>query len=101
MSRERIVYLFGVATVIVLVGLGVGSMWWYLFGPNPIDSAELVPGNAIAFVTIPNGATVVEGFAGSQARSVLESPNMKPLHDYLVGMIGQKNVDLFHAFCRT
>ena len=98
MSRERIPFLLAVAVVIIFLGLGVGGIWWYLFGPNPIDSAELVPGNTLAFATIPNGAAVVEGFEGSQAKSVLDSPNIKPLHDYLVNWIGQKNVDLFYAF---
>ena len=98
MSRERLPILLAVACLVVFLGFGAGGIWWYLFGPNPIDSAELVPGNTIAFASIPNGAAIVDGFQSSQFKAVLDSPNAKPLHDYLVTWIGQKNVDLFHAF---
>ena len=98
MNRERLPLILGAAFILLCLGLGVGAVWWYLFGPNEVDSAELVPGNTIAFASVPNGASVVEGFETSQLKTLLGSPNMQPIHDYVVSMIGQKNVDLLHAF---
>ncbi len=98
MTRERLLFLLGVACVIVFVGLSAAGVWWYLFGPNQIDAAELVPGNTVAFAEIPNGAVIIEGYESSLAKSVLESPNIKPLHDYIVNAVGPKNVDLFNTF---
>jgi hypothetical protein len=98
MTRERLLFLLAVACVIVFVGLGVAGVWWFLFGPNQIDSAELVPGNTVAFAEIPNGAVIVEAYESSLAKSVLESPNIKPLRDYLVNLVGGKNMDLLQAF---
>ena len=101
MTRERLPFLFAVAVLIVFIGLGSAGIWWYLFGPNEVDSAELVPGNTIAFANIPNGAAIVEGFASSNAKAVLDSPNIKPLHDYLVALIGQKTSICSTHFFRT
>lgn len=98
MSRERLLSLLGIACVIVFIGLGVAGVWWYLFGPNQIDAAELVPGNTVAFAEIPNAATILEAYDSSLAKSVLDSPNIKPLHDYIVNYLGKQNVDLIHAF---
>lgn len=83
--------------MLILAGLGAGG-WWYLFGTNEIDSAELVPANTIFFASIPNAAALLEGYETSQAKTLVGSPSAKPIHDSLVGLIGQKNVDLLHAF---
>ncbi len=98
MNRERLPLLLGVALFLFLLVGGATGIWWYLFGPNEIDSAELVPGNTIAFASIPNGATIAEAMQSSQLKKVLDSPNIKPVHDYAISMIGKKNVDLWHAF---
>jgi len=98
MNRERLPLFVGLATLLIVLGLCAVGGWWYLFGPNEVDSAELVPGNTLAFATIPNGAAIAEALQSSQLKKLLDSPNAKPVHDYLVSMIGQKNVDLWHAF---
>jgi hypothetical protein len=97
MTRLRLLFFLGVAFILLLVGLSAG-VWWYLFGANEVDSAELVPANTLFFASIPNGATVVEGYQTSRVKTLIESPNAKPLHDAIVNLIGQKNVDLLHAF---
>ena len=97
MTRLRLFSLLGVAFILLLLGLGAG-VWWYLFGTNEIEAAELVPANTIAFATIPNAATIVEGYQTSQLKTLVDSPNAKPLHDAVVNFIGQKNVDLLHTF---
>jgi len=66
MNRERLPLALSIAACLVLVVLGAGGVWYYLFGPNEIDSAELVPGNTIAFASIPNGVTIVEALQTSQ-----------------------------------
>ena len=100
MNRERLPVILSVGAFLFLVVAGAAGVWWYLFGPNEIDSAELVPGNTIAFASIPNGAMIVEALQTSQAKQLLDSPNIKPLHDYAVDMIGKKNVDLWMRSCR-
>jgi hypothetical protein len=98
MNRERLPLVLGGALFLFFIALFAAGVWWYLFGPNEVDSAELVPGNTLAFAEIPNGASIVEALQTSQLKKLLDSPNAKPLHDYLVSMVGQKNVDLFHSF---
>jgi hypothetical protein len=97
MSRQSFLLLLGVAFLLFLAVLG-GGVWWYLFGTNEIESAELVPANTIFFASIPNAATLLEGYESSQAKTLLASPNMKPMHDSIVEFLGQKNIDLFHQF---
>jgi hypothetical protein len=97
MTRLRLLLFVGIAFVLLLLGVGAG-VWWYLFGANEVEAAELVPANTIAFATIPNAATLLEGYQNSQLKTLLDSPNTKPLHDTIVKFIGQKNVDLVHAF---
>jgi hypothetical protein len=95
MIRPRLLFLIG--TALILLGLGL-NVWSYLFGPNEIDAAELVPANTIAFATIPNAATVLEGYQTSQLKTLLDLPNAKPLHDAIVNLLGEKNNDLIQAF---
>jgi len=97
MSRPRPLPLIGAVVVLILAGLA-GGAWWYLFGNNDLDSAELVPANTILFASIPNAATLLEGYETSQAKRLLDSPSAKPLHDSFASLIGPKNVDLLEAF---
>src|ERR1700678_2976184 len=88
MTPPRLLLLLGVAFVLLLLGLSAGA-WWYLFGPNEIDSAELVPANTVAFASIPDAAKVLEGYETSQLKTLIESPNAKPVHDAIVNLVGQ------------
>jgi len=97
MTRLRLPLVLGAAFVLLLLGLSAGA-WWYLFGANEVTAAELVPANTIAFATIPNAATIVEGYQTSHLKTVLDSPNAKPALDAAMNLIGQKNVDLFRVF---
>ena len=97
MSRPRLLLAVAAGFLVIVAGL-VAGVWWYLFGTNEIDSAELVPANTVFFASIPNAATLLEGYATSQAKTLLSSPNAKPAHDYLVDLIGQKNIDVLHDF---
>jgi len=95
MTRPRLLILIGIAFILLLLGAGV---WWYLFGANEVQAAELVPANTIALATIPNAATLVEGYQTSQLKTLVDSPNAQPLHDAIVNLVGQKNIDLINAF---
>ena len=95
MTRPRLLLFLGIA--LILLGLGAGVRW-YLFGANEVDAAELVPANTVFFATIPNGATLLEGYQTSKVKTLLDSPNAKPLRDAIVNVIGQKNVDLIQTF---
>jgi hypothetical protein len=97
MTRQSSLLLIGVAFVLVLLALGAGA-WWYLFGANEIESADLVPANTLFFASIPNAATLLEGYQSSQAKTLLASTNVKPLQDSVVNLIGQKNLDLIYDF---
>jgi hypothetical protein len=98
MTRPRLyLLLIGVAFILLFLGLCTG-VWWYFFGANKVDAAELVPADTVAFATIPNAATIVAGYETSQLKTLVDSPNAKPLHDAFVNFIGQKNADLFNAF---
>jgi len=97
MTLPRLPLFLGIAFILLLLGLGAGARW-YLFGANEVDAAELVPANTVLFATIPNGATVLEGYQTSKLKTLLDSPNAKPLVDALVNFIGQKNVDLIQTF---
>jgi len=98
MAPPRIVFVIGAAFLLFILGVGAG-IWWYLFGPTgEVDSAELVPANTLLFASIPNAATLVEGYETSQVKTLLESPNAKPLEDAITNLINQKNIDLLHAF---
>jgi len=97
MTRLRLLFSLGLIFILFLFGLCAG-VWWYLFGAPAISAAELVPANTIVFASIPNASTILDGYENSQAKSVLESPNLKPLHDAIANTLGQKNLDLLNAF---
>ncbi len=96
MTRSQLFVLLGVA-VILLLG-AIAGVRWYLFGANEVDAAELVPANTVFFGTIPNGATVLDGYQTSRLKTLVDSPNSKPLRDALVNLAGKKNVDLIQTF---
>ena len=96
MSRRSFLLLLGVVFLLFLGALG-GGIWWYLFGTNEMESANLVPANTIFFASIPNAATLLEGYQSSQAKKLLDSPNMKPLLDSITNVVQQKNIDLLHV----
>jgi hypothetical protein len=97
MSRLQALLIAAIAVVVLFVG-AIGGIYYYLFGAPERTAAELLPANTIALATIPNGAALVEAYELSQAHALAASPGSKPLHDALVGMLGQKNVDLLHVF---
>jgi hypothetical protein len=97
MSRLQILLLVAVAALVLLGGAVVGA-YYYLFGAPEVASEELVPGNTIAFASIPNGAVLAEAYETSQAKTLTSSANFKPLRDLLGSAIGQKNVDLLRVF---
>ena len=97
MTIPRLLVALGIAFVLLLLGLAVG-VWWYLFGTNELDSAELVPANTIFFVSIPNAANIVEGYETSHVKKLVEDPNSKPLRDVIANYVGTKNLDLLQAF---
>ena len=83
---------------LVLILLAGGGIWYYLFGPNTINAADLVPADTVIFATIPNAARVVAGYETSDLKKVLETPDSKPLTDSITNLIGPKNLDLIQAF---
>ena len=97
MSRLQILLITFASALLLSIGAGAGA-WYYLYAGPEVSAAELVPANTLVFATIPNGANIIEGYQGSQAKLLFTSPNMKPLHDELVQVLGPKNVDLIHTF---
>jgi len=98
MTRSRLLLFVGVVLILLLVGLCGGFVWWYLYGANEIEAADLVPANTVVFATIPNGVSIATGYETSQAKTVVESPNFKPLLDAIEGLIGQKNLGVIQTF---
>jgi hypothetical protein len=97
MTRARVLILVGIVFLILALGAGAGA-WFYLYGPNKIDAAELVPGDTLFYATIPNAATIATGYQTSQLKQLVDSPNSQPVSDTIVNAIGQKNIDLLNAF---
>jgi biopolymer transport protein ExbD len=96
MTGARALLLVGVVFLLLVAGLGMGA-WWYLSGPNEIDSAELAPGNTVIFLSIPNAVTLLQGYESSHLKTLIDSPDTQPTRDILSGWIGQKNIDLANA----
>jgi hypothetical protein len=94
---NRLLIIVGFGFILLLLGLSAG-VWWYLFGANKIDGAELVPANTVAFANIPNAASLVAGYETSQLKTLVNSPNAQPIHDAIVNLIGSKNLDLLYTF---
>jgi len=85
-------------TGLVLILLLGGSVWFYLFGPNTLPAAQLVPANTVVFITIPNAAKVTAGYETSQLKKLVDSPQIQPLIDTVIHWIGEKNRALILAF---
>jgi hypothetical protein len=86
--------LFCLALILLLGAVA----WYYLFGPNRIAAADLVPGDTLVFATIPNAAAIATDYQTSHLKELFDSPNVQPAANSLVNLIGQKNVDLLQAF---
>src|ERR1035441_1114641 len=58
------------------------------------------PRNDVAVGVSPGKTAVVKlvCYQTSQLKTLVDSPNAKPLHDAIVDLIGQKNVELIDAF---
>src|ERR1700761_2230234 len=97
MTRKPALLIISLTVLLLLLGLGAGA-WWYLLGPNKVDAAELVPGDTVAFLEIPNAGAIAVGYQTSQLKTLVDSPNMKPLIDSIVDTIGKKNLDLINTF---
>jgi hypothetical protein len=96
MNRSRVLILLGVV-LLLLIG-AAGGAWYYLYAPNQLDSAELVPGDTIFFASIPNAATIATGYQTSQLKQLIDSPNSQPVSDSVVKWVGQKNIDVLNTF---
>lgn len=86
-----------IAVIVLVLLLGAG-LWWYLFGPNAIEGAQLVPGDTLVYLTIPNAAKVTSGYQSSQLKKLADAPEAKPLIDSALTLIGEKNRALIEAF---
>ena len=97
MTRMRLLLVVAVAFLLIVCAVGAGA-WWYFFGPNKIESAELVPADTVLFASIPNAMEIAAGYETSHLKTLLESPNSQPAKDSLVNLIGQKNLELAQSF---
>jgi hypothetical protein len=98
MTTSRLLLLVGVVLILLLAGLSGGFVWWYLYGANEVEAADLVPANTVLFATIPNGVSIATGYETSQLKKLADSPDCKPLLDSIVGLIGQKNFNVAQTF---
>ena len=87
--------LLGFLAVILLLGL---AAWYYLFGPNEMAGATLVPEDTVFYAAIPNGASIVAGYEGSQLKKLVDAPEAKPLIDQVTARIGAQNLALLQEF---
>ena len=86
-----------VAALVLVLLLGVGA-WYYLYGPNKVAAADLVPSDTVAFATIPNMASIVTDYETSDLKKLVDAPESKPLLDALINKMGPKNFELLQAF---
>jgi hypothetical protein len=92
-TAVRLALLF--LALVLLIGLG---LWYYLFGPNKIESAELVPADTAIFASIPNAGRIAADYPTSRLKQLADAPETKPLLDQITARLGQKNLDLLQAF---
>jgi hypothetical protein len=83
-----------VLAVVALFLISVAGAWYYLFGPNAVPSAKLVPADTIVFANIPNAASIATGYETSQVKKLADAPEMQPLFDEIQKLIGDKNLAL-------
>ncbi len=81
--------------LVLLIG---AALWYYLFGPNKVAAADLVPSDTVVFATIPNAAAITADYETSHLKQIVDSPNAKPLLDTISNQIGGKNLELLQAF---
>jgi hypothetical protein len=87
--------LRGLAIALVVIVLLAGAgLAYYLFGPNSVSSAKLVPGDTILFASIPNAASIAGGYETSQLKKLVDAPQTQPLFDEIQHVIGDKNLAL-------
>jgi biopolymer transport protein ExbD len=95
-SMSRLLLVLGVVLVLLLGS--VAGVWWYLFGPNQVEGADLVPATTIAFATIPNATSLLTGYETSHLKTLVDSPNTGLAQDTLNNWVGKKNLDLLNTF---
>jgi hypothetical protein len=89
-------YFLPITGAVLLVLLG--SAWWYFFGPNPVTAADLVPGDTLVLLAIPNGTALAAGYPGSHLHNLISSPNAQPALGAVGAALGPRNLDLLEAF---
>jgi hypothetical protein len=87
-----------VISIVAVLLIASAGAWWYFFGPNAVSAAQLVPGDTLAFATIPNAAGIGADYETSQLKKLVDSPNMQPVFDSIAKIAGQKNLDLLKFF---
>jgi hypothetical protein len=91
--------LRGIAIALVAIVLLAGAgLAFYLFGPNAVSSAQLVPGDTILFASIPNAASIAGGYETSQLKKLVDAPQTQPLFDEIQHVMGDKNLALLKVF---
>jgi len=83
-----------VLAIAAVLFIGAAGAWYYLFGPNAVSSAKLVPGDTIIFANIPNAASIATGYETSQIKKLVDAPETQPLFDEIQHLIGDKNLAL-------
>ena len=99
MSRLQILLITFVAALPALCRGGGGARGITFMARRRSARQSSSRPTTVAFATIPNGASIIEAYQTSQAKLLFSSPNMKPLHDEIVQLLGSKNVDLIHTSC--
>ena len=84
----------GLLAALVAVILLASAGAWYLFGPNGVSGAKLVPGDTLAFALIPNGAGIGASYTTSQLKKLADAPEAQPVFDKIEQLIGDKNLGL-------
>ncbi|MCE0497933.1 MAG: DUF3352 domain-containing protein [Methylacidiphilales bacterium] len=97
MTRVRMVLVVVIVLLLLVLLAGEGT-WYYLYGGNAVAEADLVPDTTVFFATIPNAAKIVTDYQTSQLKTLIESPNTKPLSDSIQHQIGDKYLDLINTF---
>lgn len=82
--------------ILFVLSLG-GGAWWYLFGPNLVSAAELVPGDTLFFATIPNAAEIAAGYQGSQLKELCSTRYAKAALKTATEHFGERNMALIEA----
>jgi len=84
--------------ILALIAALGAAAWYYLFGPNMVSAAQLVPSDTLFFATIPNAGKIAADYQTSRLKQLIGTPQTQPLLDSLTRLIGPKNVDLIQSF---